>query len=256
MKIFNKSGLEISDEIFNKLSIISKMNKEAERRKDSMGQPLSYSEQYFLRKKVFKSEDPYFFGGGSFHAPEMVFDPSEAINIKGDTLNFMSWDWTRDWDAVPRKRPPDSSIFGLKKAQIEENKPELNVTPSPVAQNPLDGKSNVQARRIVSKIVHEKSLGLFSDSYWEGPKRIFDAMNEDGLNWHITSTEYGVSKTMQETWTGEKWRIPNNYKDWKFEVNFTNDKGRPTTIYGILTAHGAAEIDDPLRKYDMTVIVG
>jgi len=122
--------------------------------------------------------------------------------------------------------------------------------------NPLNGKTNEQARRIVRNIVDKPSKGYFSDQYWQGPKGVFEALNAANIDWSITKTEYGVSKTFQETYPGEKWRIPNDYKVWQFAISFTNNKGRPTVLHCTLTAHGAGTVTDPLSRYDMSVVIG
>lgn len=83
------------------------------RRKDSLDRPLGYSEDYILRKKVHKLDDPYFLGGGSFHAPELVFLPKDASIISGGKLQDIAYDWTLDWAAVPTKTPSPSVVFGL-----------------------------------------------------------------------------------------------------------------------------------------------
>lgn len=76
------------------------------RRKDSEGLPISYQDKYFLKLKwqyIHDKEAPYFLGGGSFHAPEMVMLPNEAIVFRGFDLLNMAYDWTMKWDAIRKK---------------------------------------------------------------------------------------------------------------------------------------------------------
>ena len=48
--------------------------------------------------------------------------------------------------------------------------------------------------------------------------------------------------------------IPSS-KTWRFEIDFMNDKGRPTKLFGIIVASGAGSVKDPLDKYDITAYV-
>jgi hypothetical protein len=80
-----------------------KIYKIAERRKDSEGQPINFKDDYFLKlkwKHIKNMNDPYFFGGGSIHAPEFVMLPKDAVIIKGVKLLEMAYDWTMMWDAI------------------------------------------------------------------------------------------------------------------------------------------------------------
>jgi hypothetical protein len=122
--------------------------------------------------------------------------------------------------------------------------------------NPLNGKSNEQARKILRNIVTEPSRGLFSDEYWLGPNNIFKALSASDIDWTLESAEYGVSPSFQQNWTGEKWKIPNDYKQWKFTVKFVNNKSRETILNCNIMAMGAGTTDDPLSKYDMSVMIG
>jgi len=110
--------------------------------------------------------------------------------------------------------------------------------------NPLDGRSNAQARNIVNKILREVSQGSFSDEYWLGPKKVFNAMNEAKLDWDIMGSQYNKDEK----------GVPTS-KEWKLEIRFKNNNNRDTILYGTLTAHGAGSVNDPLDRYDMTILV-
>ena len=109
--------------------------------------------------------------------------------------------------------------------------------------NPLNGKSNVQARRIINKMIPD-IRGIFSDQSWEGIKRIWDAFDAASIDWAIVDTKY--FKDAQGRPSG---------KEWKMEIYFTNNKGRETILYGTVTAHGAGTVEDPLSRYDITAYV-
>lgn len=122
--------------------------------------------------------------------------------------------------------------------------------------NPLDGKTNDQARKIVRNIVDKPSKGLFKDENWEGPRTILMALRNSGIDFTANGGEYKVSPNMKELWMGRQGTPPNSYKEWKLEINFTNAKGKQTILYCTMTAHGAGTVDDPLSKYDMTFLIG
>jgi len=116
-----------------------------------------------------------------------------------------------------------------------------------IQSNPLDGKSNQQARTIVRKVIPAAQIqGFFSDESWEGIKQIWNAFDNAGLSWGIMKSDYYPS------FDGN----PMGGKNWDVEINFTNNKGKPTKIYVKVTAAGAGSVEDPLSRYDITVTVG
>jgi len=119
---------------------------------------------------------------------------------------------------------------------------------SQIKTNPLDGKSNQQARLIINRkiIPQEQIKGVFSDDSWQGVQQVWNAFNEAGLDWDIMGSDYYPSSEGN----------PMGGKIWKIEVNFTNNKGRPTKLYGNVTAAGAGTVEDPLSRYDITAYVG
>lgn len=71
--------------------------------RDSDGEKIGIRENYILKLKWEKIKDPdkpYFLGGGSFQAPEMVMLPSEAAIVSGYDLANMAYPWSRDWTAI------------------------------------------------------------------------------------------------------------------------------------------------------------
>jgi hypothetical protein len=50
--------------------------------------------------------------------------------------------------------------------------------------------------------------------------------------------------------------MPPQRKTWKFEIRFTNPKGKQNVMYGALVAAGAGSVKDPLDRYDITVNMG
>ena len=144
-----------------------------------------------------------------------------------------------------------------KQAELNPTEP-ASVTPSPTPEptpapenptNPLDGKSNVSARSFVNRILSNNCKtpsggSLFSDNYWAGITQIFNGLKAANIDYVTTGTQY--IKDPQDP-SG----MPKS-KEYKFEVRFTNNKGRPAVLYGVATAHGAGTTKDPLSRYDIT----
>ena len=115
------------------------------------------------------------------------------------------------------------------------------------ATDPLYGKSKQQAIAIVNRkiIPQEQIKGFFSDDSWQGVQQIWNAFNQAGLDWNIAGSDYYPNGNN-----------PMGGKIWKIEINFINNKGKPTILYGTVTAAGAGTMEDPLSRYDITAYVG
>jgi hypothetical protein len=57
------------------------------------------------------------------------------------------------------------------------------------SNNPLDGKTNQQARNIVNKII-PNTPGFYSDESWQGVKQIFNAFDNANLDYQTIKSEY------------------------------------------------------------------
>ena len=112
--------------------------------------------------------------------------------------------------------------------------------------NPLEGKTKAQARNIVRKLIYSLPInGKFSDSYWQGPKIVWDAFNNKNIDWNLS-----IPPKYEKDEQGNPIR-----KKWQFEIDFVNKKGRPDKLYGIMIAYGAGSVQQPLDAYDMTVSI-
>lgn len=118
---------------------------------------------------------------------------------------------------------------------------------SQVNPNPLDGKSNAQARAFINrKVIPQEAIkGLFSDENWAGIKQIWNAFDDAGLDWGVMDSRYYPTSDGR----------PMGGKIWDIEIRFTNNKGRPTVLGGNVTAAGAGTVEDPLSRYDITAYV-
>ncbi len=134
---------------------------------------------------------------------------------------------------------------------LDEGRNKQTIANKKIAQvksNPLDGKSNQQARNIINRkiIPQEQIKGFFTDDSWQGIQQIWNAFNTAGLDWNIMGSDY------YPTDSGN----PMGGKIWQVEVNFINNKGRPTKLGGTVTAAGAGTVEDPLSRYDITAYIG
>ena len=138
--------------------------------------------------------------------------------------------------SVPTRSTPDQMS-----GRDNQNFEQVEQQPSPI-----DGKDKRAAVKWLYKNIVPKTAGFFKDNSWEGIyKNFYDELEKAGVNYTIEGSEY------QKNEEG----VPSS-KSWKFEINFTTNKGKPAIIYGRITAHGAGSVSDPLNKYDITVSMG
>ena len=95
----------------------------------------------------------------------------------------------------------------------------------------------------IRKNVDHLTRGMFSDDQWKPVHEIFNGFRNMGLDYRITSANYD---------TPQMGGMANN-KRWKFEIHFTNQKGKPDVIYGQIIASGAGSVENPLEKYDLVL---
>jgi len=120
-----------------------------------------------------------------------------------------------------------------------------DISSSVAIDSALNGMPNAKARKIVQKVISQHGTGLYSDDYWAGVKEVWDLLDNNNIEHFLTDTEYYKDESGNPSG-----------KIYKFEVPFINDKGKETTLYGNLTAAGAGTVQDPLSRYDITVVVG
>jgi hypothetical protein len=115
----------------------------------------------------------------------------------------------------------------------------------------LDGMSNVKARRVVNRILDPLTKGFFTDNSWQPVQAIWSALSKANINHVMTKAEYTRGRPGQDITDS----MHNTGKEWKFEVYFTNDKGKFTTLYGIVRAAWAGSVTDPSGRYDLVAYV-
>ena len=115
--------------------------------------------------------------------------------------------------------------------------------------NPLDSLRKPQAVKYLYRLIGRTTDGIFSDESWRPVHAVFKLFRRNDIPYEITSAEY------ERTRDQPRGAMPGS-KVWKIEISFLNQRGRPDTIYGTITAAGAGSVEDPLDKYDVTVVLG
>lgn len=116
---------------------------------------------------------------------------------------------------------------------------------SRTASGGIDGMSRREVAKLVNAVIERApTKGVHRDQYWKPIQAIWRGLENAGIPFGITGSEY-----QHEVIEGQ--RVPVR-KVWNFEVNFTNERGRPTTVYGRVVAAGAGSVEEPLEVYDVT----
>jgi hypothetical protein len=115
---------------------------------------------------------------------------------------------------------------------------------SQIVENSGNGGISKQSlKNKIYKAISPHTKGFFSDQSWESIRKIWGILDSMGLDWSMTDAKYDGN-------------VPPQSKTWKFEINFTNNRGRPDKLYGNVIASGSGTVADPLERYDITVIIG
>lgn len=94
-----------------------------------------------------------------------------------------------------------------------------------------------QIKNKLNTILRNNASGLYSDDCWKPVHRVFSIIRNEGFVLNIINTRYGQDEKGNPS-----------EKVWLLSV----DMGTRKPITGILTAHGAGTVDEPLKKYDIS----
>lgn len=154
---------------------------------------------------------------------------------------------------------------GMGKGAYLERYPELFASDRELVagdlESTLDGMRNDQARRHVQKLLRAATKGRFSDEAWRPIQKVRNVFDSMGFDYDEPKpSRYWASDFWQRHLESiEGANSPNDHKDWAMEVNFTNDRGRPTTIYVKLTANAIGKVgagEDVWETYDVDYSAG
>jgi hypothetical protein len=138
----------------------------------------------------------------------------------------------------------DLSIYKKVMGEFGNTEPIVNEVKSDKFSEPI------RKRTLINKIykkIKPKMRGFFRDNDWRNVQKIWYELDKLDLDWYGTENYYGAGKYDKT--------LPPERKTWKFEVNFINQNNRADIIYGYLVAAGSGKKDDPLDRYDITVVM-
>lgn len=92
----------------------------------------------------------------------------------------------------------------------------------------------------INKILADNTNKRYTDNGWIPVHGAFNILEHMGFKVEFTGTRYSKDAEGRP-----------NVKTWTFEIPF----GTRKPFYGILTAHGAGSVADPLDVYDITAYV-
>ena len=111
-------------------------------------------------------------------------------------------------------------------------------------ESAISGKSKQSARNLIYRIVGDMTKGFFSDEDWSHVNAIWKKLDEYQIENNLVGTEY---------FKDDKGDLAG--KIYKFEVPFTNNRGKQDILYGTLTASFCGTVLDPTSVYDITFII-
>ena len=108
----------------------------------------------------------------------------------------------------------------------------------------IDGLSKQRVKTLLHKETKKCWYNkVYSDQYWQGPKCIWDVFGKLDLNWTLLKAEYRHENGIPVA------------KEWQFEIEWDDNKGKHQKLRGSLTAAGAGSVKDPLERYDLVLQV-
>jgi len=96
------------------------------------------------------------------------------------------------------------------------------------------------AKNRINKILAASTKGLHSDECWAPVSETWKALRSAGFESNLLEAKY------QQDDNGNPVS-----KSWTFEIEM--EAGKP--FFGIITAHGAGTVSDPLSRYDISAYV-
>ena len=133
----------------------------------------------------------------------------------------------------------------LKMRKLVESKYTMDIDEFEIDKNnPLN---NQRKQNIIHKLYRYESIkkmkGFFSDDSWEPIHNFMSEMQKQNIDIYIQDTEYQKENG-----------IPVR-KIWKCVIPFINQNNKKDVIYCDIIAAGAGSVDDPLDRYDVTIVL-
>jgi DNA-directed RNA polymerase subunit RPC12/RpoP len=138
-------------------------------------------------------------------------------------------------------------LNNIAKGKREKKKTD-NMSVKDIMNEVISPISDMDKRRAVKWLynnVVKNTNGLFKDEYWEPINKFFKDIRDMGIDIELVGNKYHHNDNGTPD---SKW--------WRFRIQFTTDKYKVGIINGIITAHGAGSVQNPLDKYDISVSMG
>ena len=141
--------------------------------------------------------------------------------------------------------------YGRNNSNIYENENKIKINKQIITEeivsqliieNIFDTNNKKTVINRLYKIINPYTKGFFYDESWEGVHKIFKIFEELGFDFTLNNTEYDHE-------------FPPKHKIWYFTLEYTDNNGRKKEINGNLTASGGGSVDDPLERYDISVVL-
>jgi len=170
-----------------------------------------------------------------------------ALEVSGSGLPLMEDD---EWKALEHQKDDNFKKREHEKAEKRrmiqkrlhkrESSEILKVAKNLLAMTVLDGMTRQKAVKKVNGVLSRYTKGLFKDDAWVPVNAIWKALDDEGIDSTLENTKYDTNRD----------GVPTS-KTWKFRVDFLNDKGKPTVLFGVVVAAGCSSVESPLDKYDL-----
>lgn len=108
-------------------------------------------------------------------------------------------------------------------------------------------KSKQSAKNYIYDYVQDYIKGIFRDEDWKGVKRVFDRINNLGvqLDWWVQNGGYFKDRD-----TGEI-----KGKKYKFKISYINLQQKEVEFKGQLICSFCGTVQDPMSAYDISLII-
>jgi len=207
---------KIADELNGKLNVIAKDV-------DEVREP-SNGEKLMSKSNV---SYPYYFNLNNMWDGNWFNQKRGEMEEKG--INKLDdGSYVADFDNLPKTVNIDDTF--------------MNENFEPTGTSLIDGRGKQSAINLIYKKITPLTQGMFRDDNWSNIKRIFNAFGEMNLDFDILGNEYYGG-------------FPPQGKKWQFEITFKDNGGKDRKIFGNITAAGAGTVEDPLERYDITVVL-
>ena len=117
----------------------------------------------------------------------------------------------------------------------------------------VDGLSKQKLKTLLYKETKKCTYNkLYKDQTWQGVKCIWDIFKKLDLNWQLEKSEYRHERGVQNM--SNRGGMP-VAKEWTFTIMWDDNKGKYKKMGGNVTAAGAGSVEDPLDRYDVTMVL-